>query len=97
MKSLGTPHYYIRLGQRLPAEAYFVAVGRLKGYMKARGFELDEFGDTDEADREAVRREGYSDCFEGQVVFPSSEAWIAALLEFLDSEGLETRETRFDD
>jgi hypothetical protein len=65
----------------------------MKLYMHHRGFEIDEFGDTDKADRKAVRRQGGSNSFEGQVIYPSDNTWTSHLLEFLDNEDLEISET----
>jgi hypothetical protein len=64
------------------SDDYFAIVLRMKTYMVARGFELDEFGDTDEADRRAVRDQVKIIDFEGQVVYPPSDAWRTLLPAF---------------
>lgn len=86
--ALKTPYYYVRLADPLSSDEWFAVVGRMKNYMLAHGFEIDEFGDSDETDREAVRAEGASADFERQVVFPKSAEWKSLLRTFFAAEAL---------
>jgi hypothetical protein len=67
---MGTPHYYVKVARALPSDEWFAVVARIKTYMNTHGFEFDEFGDSDESDRQAVWSQGVSCEFEGQVVYP---------------------------
>jgi len=92
-----TPHYFVKVATKLPSEEWFRVVARFKADMTAHGFRVDEFGDTTEVDREAVRRQGGSDTFEGQVVFPSSKEWEVQIPKFFEAEGLDIVELALDD
>jgi hypothetical protein len=96
MTYMRTPHYYVRLDKRLDPDVWLETAAALKQYMRAQGFELDEFGDSDETDREAVRASGPTNEFEGQVVAPATEAWQEDIVAFFRKRLLDVVESEFD-
>lgn len=93
---MNTPHYYVQLAEPVSSQDWFEIVLRFKHHMQRQGFEIDEFGDTHESDRDAVRAAGSTTEFEGQGVFPTSDMWQEAMLEFFRIEGLPVAESEFE-
>lgn len=69
-------HYYVKLSKPLSVAKWFQTVKEMKRWVRIYGYEIDEFGDCHESDREAIRERGSVDEFEGLLIQTRPDASI---------------------
>jgi hypothetical protein len=88
-------HYYVKLSKPLSVAKWFETVEAMKRWALTYGYEIDEFGDCHEVNREVTRKRGEVEEFEGLLIQTRPKASIDLEI-FFSNRSLVIEHSEFD-